>query len=108
MPEPFSMLIFSKETNRKSCSSETILPASLKFVDNEQKETLREGLISLIYRIKPNMKIIVRVDPHSSFKGLKSDNTLADYDIKLDIGDEKTRIKMELQKKPSKSSMRKL
>ena len=70
-----------------------------KFVDNEQKETLREGLISLIYRIKPNMKIIVRVDPHSSFKGLKSDNTLADYDIKLDIGDEKNKNKKEVAEK---------
>ena len=64
-----------------------------KFVDNEQKETFREGLISFIYRIKPNMTKIVRVDPHSSFKGLKSDNTLADYDIKLDIGDEKNKNK---------------
>jgi hypothetical protein len=64
-----------------------------KFVDNEQKETLREGLISLIYRIKPNMKIKVRVDPHSSFRALKTDKLLNECDIELEIGDEKNKNK---------------
>ena len=64
-----------------------------KFVENEQKDTLREGLICLIYRIKPNMKIIVRVDPHSSFKALENDKILAECDIQLDLGDEKNKNK---------------
>ena len=60
-----------------------------KFVDNEQKETLREGLISLVFRIKANMEITVRVNAHSSFKALKDDKILSDNDIKLQVGDEK-------------------
>ena len=64
-----------------------------KFVENEQKEFLREGLVSLIYRIKPNMKIKVKVDAHSSFEALKDDKTLKECNIELELGDEKNKNK---------------
>ena len=63
------------------------------FIPNEQKETLRENLISIIYRIKPNMNITVRVDPHSSFKALQDDKILKECNITLEIGDEKNKNK---------------
>ena len=33
-----------------------------KFVENEQKNSLRNGLLEVIYRLKPNMECTVRVD----------------------------------------------
>ena len=60
-----------------------------KFIKDEKKETLREGLVEIIYRFKPNMKTIVRVDCHSSFKALKDDKLLQNLGIVIQLGDEK-------------------
>ena len=60
-----------------------------KIIQSEQKEDLKTGLISLLYRIKPNQLTVIRVDPHSSFVSLKEDAVLLEYGIQLEIGHEK-------------------
>ena len=60
-----------------------------KFVPSESKDDLRSGLISLTLPFKPKMKAVIRVDPHSSFESLSKDKTLEEFDIELEIGDEK-------------------
>ena len=60
-----------------------------KFIQDEKKDTLREGLVEVIYRFKPVMKAVVRVDSHASFKALKDDTTLKDLGIVMELGNKK-------------------
>jgi hypothetical protein len=70
-----------------------------KFVNSEQKADLRSGLASLICPIKPNTPTQVRVDPHSTFKALKNDQTLHDMNIFLEVGHEKNKNKNSVAEK---------
>ena len=60
-----------------------------KFVNQETKQELKERLVSILFRIKPNMLVKVRVDPHSSFQSLVNDKELKNMNIHLVIGHEK-------------------
>ena len=57
-----------------------------KIIQTEQQD-LRTGLITMLYFIKMNKNTMVQVDPHSSFKTFKNDNTLEEHGITLEIGD---------------------
>ena len=55
-------------------------------IKNQLKDSLREGLILLISRVRLGQTTSIRVDSHSSFVSLKNDKILQDNGILLDIG----------------------
>ena len=60
-----------------------------KMIPNEQKDSLRDALIEVIYRLKPNLECVVRVDCHPSFQSLMKDKLLKRYGILLELGNAK-------------------
>ena len=85
-----------------------IIFTETEFIENEGEETLRENLVSFIYRMKPYITIKVRVNAHSSFKSFGHDEVLNKFNIQLVIGDNKIRTKMQCQKEQFKNSKNKL
>ena len=56
------------------------------FIKNEEKETLRQELSTILLKLKLSNQVVVRVDSHSSLKSLKEDRQMKDIGITLEIG----------------------
>ena len=69
------------------------------FIQNEQKETLREAIILLTLKLRTKQQISIRVDAQSSLKALEKDLILKNELISLDIGSPKNKNKNSVAEK---------
>ena len=62
--------------------------SSACFIQDEKRETLRDGLIRVLVHLKPlnGPSVVVRVDPAPGFRSLQDDPFLKQFNISVEVG----------------------